>query len=68
MVVDSQGKAHNREVETGIISGGLIQITKGLQPGETVVTTGAYGLPDNTQVKVASEQKKSDANSSGTTD
>ena len=68
MVVDSQGKAHNREVETGIISGGLIQITKGLQPGETVVTTGAYGLPDNTQVKVASEQKKSDTSSSGTTD
>jgi len=28
-----------------------VQITKGLLAGQIVVTTGAYGLPDNTQVK-----------------
>ena len=69
MVVDNQSKAHQTEVETGIRSGDMVQITKGLQPGQTVVTTGAYGLPDNTQIKVAStEQKPADESSHGTTE
>ena len=68
MVVDNQGKAHKREVMTGIDTGDLIQITKGLQPGEIVVTTGAYGLPDGTQVKAASGQQTKNASSPGTTD
>jgi multidrug efflux pump subunit AcrA (membrane-fusion protein) len=68
MVVDNQGKAHKREVMTGIDTGDLIQITKGLQPGEIVVTTGAYGLPDDTQVKPASGQQTKNASSPGTTD
>jgi multidrug efflux pump subunit AcrA (membrane-fusion protein) len=68
MVVDNQGKAHKREVMTGIDTGDLIQITKGLQPGEIVVTTGAYGLPDGTQVKPASGQQTKNASSPGTTD
>ncbi|MGE5113159.1 MAG: efflux RND transporter periplasmic adaptor subunit [Acidobacteriaceae bacterium] len=68
MVIDHQGEARRREVETGIQSGELVQITKGLQPGEIVVTTGAYGLPDGTQVKVANTQQVTGANSSGTTD
>ena len=58
MVVGQDNKAHQVEVETGIRSGDLIQITKGLQPGQSVVTTGAYGLPDNTQVKVAPSQPR----------
>jgi len=57
MVVDNQGKAHKREVMTGIDTGDQVQITKGLQAGEIVVTTGAYGLPDGTQVKAASGQQ-----------
>ena len=68
MSVDNQGKAHTKDVETGIVSGDNIQIVKGLQEGETVVTTGAYGLPDGTQVKLASDQQKSSAGSSGTTE
>lgn len=68
MVVDNQGKAHKREVMTGIDTGDLIQIIKGLQPGEIVVTTGAYGLPDDTQVKPASGQQTKNASSPGTTD
>jgi len=63
MVVDNRGKAHKREVMTGIEAGGLIQITKGLQPGEIVVTTGAYGLPDGTQVQAASGRQNKNASS-----
>jgi HlyD family secretion protein len=52
MVVGSDSRAHKTDVGIGIRSGNLVQITKGLQPGQTVVATGAYGLPDNIQVKV----------------
>jgi RND family efflux transporter MFP subunit len=68
MSVDQQGKAHKKDVTTGILSGNNIQIIKGLREGETVITTGAYGLPDGTQVKVASGEEKSNTGSSGTTD
>jgi RND family efflux transporter MFP subunit len=47
------GAAHQVAVDTGIRQGQQIQITKGLAGGETVITTGAYALPDNTKVKVA---------------
>jgi len=53
MVVGSDGLAHERDVETGIRTATDVQITKGLQAGETVIATGAYGLPDKTHVKQA---------------
>jgi HlyD family secretion protein len=68
MVVGEGSQAYQVEVETGIHSGDMVQITKGLQPGETVVTTGAYGLPDHTQVRVAGGQQTPRGNSDGTTD
>jgi RND family efflux transporter MFP subunit len=54
MVVGNDGRAHQTEVEVGARNGDVVQITKGLNSGLKVVTTGAYGLPDNTQVKTAS--------------
>lgn len=41
MVVDSQGRAIAREVTTGAMLDGAWQITRGLEPGERVVSTGA---------------------------
>jgi HlyD family secretion protein len=52
MVVGSDGMAHKRDVETGIQTTESIQIVSGVKPGEQVVSVGAYGLPDNTKVKV----------------
>ena len=57
MVVGQDNKAHQVEVQTGIRSADMVQVTKGLQAGQTVITAGAYGLPDNTHVKVASSQQ-----------
>lgn len=51
MVVGEDGRAHQTQVETGAKTRDVVQITKGLDAGQIVVTTGAYGLPDNTQVK-----------------
>ena len=52
MVVDADSVAHQRGVETGITAGDQVQITKGLEGGERVVTTGAFGLPDGTKVSI----------------
>jgi multidrug efflux pump subunit AcrA (membrane-fusion protein) len=65
MVVGDDGKAHQQPVEVGIKQGDQVQITKGLKPGQTVVTAGAYGLPDNTQIKVAQAAPAADEKPSG---
>jgi RND family efflux transporter MFP subunit len=52
MVVDGQGIAHSRDVELGIQAPDETQIVSGIKAGEQVVTQGAYGLPDQTKVKV----------------
>ncbi len=56
MVVGSDSRAHQSTVATGVTEGNDVQITKGLTAGQTVITVGAYGLPDNTQIKVAEQQ------------
>ena len=61
MVVGSDNKAHQVSVEAGIRQGDRLQITKGLSGGEKVITTGAYGLPDNTKVKIAERASSSQA-------
>jgi hypothetical protein len=58
MVVGADKHAHQTSVEVGIRTADLVQITKGLVPGQTVVTIGAYGLPDNTQVKPTQPEKQ----------
>ena len=52
MVIGSDGRAHKRDVKTGIRQGDDIQIVSGLNAGEQVVTTGAYGLTDKTKVRI----------------
>ncbi len=53
MVVGTDKKAHTRPVEVGVTENGRTQITSGLKVGETVVTVGAFGLEDGTEVQVA---------------
>lgn len=52
MVVGGDSVAHKRDVETGIQTPDSVQIVSGVKPGEQVVSVGAYGLTDNTKVKV----------------
>jgi multidrug efflux pump subunit AcrA (membrane-fusion protein) len=52
MVMGSDQRAHQRAVKLGIRNGDLVQIATGLKAGEQVITAGAYGLPDNTKVRV----------------
>jgi multidrug efflux pump subunit AcrA (membrane-fusion protein) len=53
MVVGKDDRAHQTAVELGIQGGDNVQVTKGVNAGDTVVATGAYGLPDNTRVRAA---------------
>ena len=55
MVIGSDGRAHQRDVKTGVRQDNEVQIVSGLKPGERVVTVGAYGLPDNTRVQVQAQ-------------
>jgi multidrug efflux pump subunit AcrA (membrane-fusion protein) len=57
MVVDAKSIAHEVHVTSGIRSAGRVQITSGLRGGETIVTEGNYGLPDGTQVAIATPQQ-----------
>lgn len=50
--VVSNGVAHATPVEVGARGDSLVQITRGLTAGQTVVTTGAYGLEDSSKVTV----------------
>jgi HlyD family secretion protein len=61
MVIGGDGKAHQTTVKTGIRDGDAVQILSGLEAGQQVVTTGAYGLPDGTKVTV---QKAADSGGS----
>jgi len=58
MVVGADNRAHQKNVSVGIRQGDQVQITEGLQAGDRVVASGAYGLPDNTQVTVEAQTEK----------
>ena len=59
VMIVSGDHARQVSVEAGVRQGDRVQITKGLSGGENVIVMGAYGLPDNTQVKIAPAQPAS---------
>ncbi len=57
MVVDSTSVAREKKVTVGIHTADKIEITSGLEGGETVITEGNFALGDGTKVEVAEEKK-----------
>jgi HlyD family secretion protein len=57
MVVDAANVAHETKVTVGIRTLDKIEITEGLQGGETVVIEGNYALPDGTKVEMSEDKK-----------
>lgn len=51
MTVPADNSAHQQKVQLGIRNGDKVQIASGLSPGQVVISTGAYGLPDGTKVQ-----------------
>lgn len=56
-VIGTDGRAHRTPVTVGIRQGDRVQITSGLEPGATVITSGGYALSDGLRVKVAGTPK-----------
>ncbi len=54
MTVDSDGKAHRRDVEVGVVTPDAAEIRKGITAGERVIVRGQNGLPDGAAVTIAS--------------
>jgi len=58
MVVSADNHAHQKSVRVGIRQGDQVQIVEGLQAGERLVASGAYGLPDNAKIKIENQNEK----------
>jgi len=58
MIVDAKNVAHERKVTVGVRSGERVEITEGLQEGDTVVIEGNFALPDGTKVEIAKDEEK----------
>ena len=52
LLAGSDPKAHQKTVRLGIRNSDLTQIAGGINPGDPVVTTGGYAVPDGTQIKI----------------
>jgi hypothetical protein len=52
MLAGADGKAHLKAVKIGIRQADDVQIVDGVTEHDKVVASGAYGLPDNTKIKV----------------
>ncbi len=61
MLAGSDGLAHQMSVKLGIRNGDEVQIVEGVTPTDKVITSGAYGLPDKTKIKVESAVAASDS-------
>jgi HlyD family secretion protein len=57
MVVDDQSIAHEKKVTVGIRTKDKIEVTSGLNVGETIVIEGNYALPDETRVEISEEEE-----------
>jgi multidrug efflux pump subunit AcrA (membrane-fusion protein) len=52
MLAGSDGLAHQQAVKLGIRNGDDVQIVEGVKEGDKIISSGAYGLPDKTKIKV----------------
>jgi multidrug efflux pump subunit AcrA (membrane-fusion protein) len=66
MVIGSDSTAHKKAVTLGIQNAEDAQILSGVTASDMVISTGAYGLDENTKVKIGSDPSaKSDDDSKG---
>jgi HlyD family secretion protein len=61
LVAGSDNKAHQKKVQVGIHNKDSAQIVSGINAGDPVITTGGYGVPDGTQIKIESAEKEESA-------
>jgi len=52
LLAGSDGKAHQKTVQLGVRNTELTQIAAGIKPGDLVITSGGYAVPDGTQINI----------------
>jgi HlyD family secretion protein len=52
LLAGSDNLAHQKSVQVGIRNSETAQILSGISPGEKVITSGGYAVPDKTQIKM----------------
>jgi RND family efflux transporter MFP subunit len=65
MLAGSDGRAHQKAVKVGIRNGDDIQIVDGVTQSDKVVSSGAYGLPDKTKIKIEAAEAPAGGASEG---
>lgn len=60
MLAGTDGLAHQQAVKLGIRNGGDVQVLEGVKDGDKVVSSGAYGLPDKTKIKIEAAEAPSE--------
>lgn len=68
MVAGADGRAHQTAVKVGIRSGDDVQILEGVTASDKVVTSGAYGLPDKTKIKIVAAESPAEGEKEGSKD
>jgi HlyD family secretion protein len=58
MLAGEDGRAHQQAVKIGIRQGRDVQVLEGIHAGDRVVSSGAYGLPDNAKIKAEQPPEK----------
>jgi RND family efflux transporter MFP subunit len=58
MAVGGKSAAMKKEVETGEVFDGKVQIKSGLDAGVSVIVQGGYGLPEGTEIREQKEEEK----------
>jgi len=65
MLAGPDGRAHQKAVKLGIRNGDDVQILEGVTASDKVITSGAYGLPDKTKIKIEAAEVPSEGASEG---
>jgi HlyD family secretion protein len=68
MLAGADGRAHQKAVKVGIRNGDDVQIVEGVTDSDKVVSTGAYGLPDKTKIKIEPAAAPAKGSSEGSKD
>ena len=55
--IEEEGRAQQREVETGLEDSERVEIVVGLEPGEQLITSNYETLRPRTRVRVTGEEK-----------
>jgi len=61
MVAGSDGRAHQTSVKLGIRQGDDVQVLEGVKENDKVISTGAYGLPDKSKIKIQEAAAETDS-------